>query len=198
MTDVKELKPEQLDQLTDEQVRYVQNLATQRLDPKLAKVVKIALDGKEEDIIKSFTVPPYAYVGPEIEIIPGFNVRFRTLYEDQTYDVHQSSRKFLIDEDPSEVVAGMFLNKSFLAHSIHTVNGEPFGGKVLPDEYVQVAFEDPDSAKEMLIELRKARLRTLGAYASQVIYKLTTAHQVFQQTIDGLLRGEELKDILGN
>jgi hypothetical protein len=196
--DIQALTPKQLTELTDDQIRLVKNISTQRMNPEIVKAMRVALEGKESDIVAAFTKPPFAYVGPEVEILPGFNVSFRSLYEDQSYDVQMSARKFMMKEDPSDVVAGMYLNKCFLVHSINTVNGEPFGGISLPDAYVQVAFERPEEAREMLEQMRDKRLRSLGAYPSQMIVKLTDAHQVFQQTMDGLLNNQELKDILGN
>ena len=196
--DVQALTAEQLGKLTDEQIRFVKNIATQRMNPDIVKAMRVSLTGKEKDIVSSFTKPPFAYVGPEVEILPGFNVSFRSLYEDQSYDVQMSARRFMLKQDPSEVVAGMYLNKCFLVHSLHTVNGEPFGGIVIPDAYVQIAFERPEDASKLLEEMREKRLRSLGAYPTQMIVKLTDAHQIFQQTIDGLLDNRELKDILGN
>lgn len=196
--DIKSLSAEQLNQLTDDQVRIVKNLALARLNPDVVKAMKLAMSGKEEKIVASFTKPPFAFIGPEVEIVPGFNVSFRSLYEDQNYDVQMTTRRFMMDNDPSEVVAGMYLNKCYLVHSIHTVNGEPFGGIAMPEAYVQVAFERPEDAQQLLREMREKRMRSLGAYPTSMIVKLTDAHQVFQQMIDRVIDGESLKDILGN
>jgi hypothetical protein len=196
--DVTELEQDDLEKLTSEQMQFVANLHTRAINPGITKMVKEALEGKEEEIIAAFTVAPYAYVGPEMEINKGFKVRLRSLYEDQTRDVQASARKFAMAESPSEMMAAVYFNKCFLSHSLEEVNGEPFAGVTLPPAYVNVAFEDPERAQELLSTMRDKRMRTLGAYPQIMVNRLSDAHQVFQRTIDSVIKGEDMAEILGN
>lgn len=196
--DITLLEPEQLEKLTSDQRQYVANLHTRSINPSITKMVKEAMGDKEEDIIAALTVPPFAYVSPEMEINKGFKVRLRTLYEDQTRDVQSSARTFAVEENPSEMMAAVYFNKCFLAHSLETVNGEPFAGISLPDAYVNTASEDPERAQELLETMRLKRMRALGAYPQIMINRLSDAHNVFQQTVDAVVKGQSMTEILGN
>ena len=74
--DVTALSTDQLSELSDDQVRFVQNIGTQRLDKKLVEQIKESLKGRDAEIVEEFTRPPFVYVSPEIEVVPGFRSDF--------------------------------------------------------------------------------------------------------------------------
>ncbi len=190
--DVRSLDEKQLDQLSDEQVAYVQDLALRRQNPKLHARVKEAIKDKDKEIFQALSSAPFVYIGPEIEIIPGFKMSLRTLYSSQQDDAMEASTEFIRQARSkggnSDLVNTVHMSKCFLAHAIETLNGLPFGGVQLQRTFFDVAMSQPAEAMKVLVDLRTKRMQAIAMIPQHVLQMAIEANQIFQATLDGVTR----------
>lgn len=182
--DIKSLGTKELDELTEEQVQYVRNQAMIRRNPKIVNAVTSALNGKEQDIIAGLAREPFAYITPEIEIITGLKVRFRSLYTFQTRDVSERTSEFMRVKKASELLAGQYMNQLFLVHGLESINGEPIGMAQLPENVWQL---EGDKVKKACDEFVMKRMSSLDMRPQSLISALVTANQVFQEIYDDVV-----------
>jgi hypothetical protein len=190
--DVKALTGEQLEALTEDQVAYVQDLALRRSNPRLHGRIKDALKDKEKDIFSALCGDPFFYISPEIEIVPGFKVQYRTLYSMQQDDALEASAEFLraatVKGGVSNMVSTVHMSKCFLAHAIETTNSKPFGQSVLSREFFAMAMAQPAEAAKTLVDLRTKRMQAIALIPQHILQILIEGNQVFQASVDAITR----------
>lgn len=184
--EVKELGEEKLRELSDDQVAFVRNLSLERRSPKIHKAVNDALKGKESDVFQALTSKPYAFLSPEIDLMPGLKVQFRSLYGDQQDDVYEASQAYIREKRASELMATSYVSRLFLAYGLERVNGEPFGTRSTNGE--TIISLDPIKRVEHLRMIRDARTAALGMLSQNIVSMLADAHQIFQEFIDKTVR----------
>jgi hypothetical protein len=184
--DVKELGEDMLRELSDEQIAFVRNLSLERRSPKIHKAVNEALKGKEADVFQALTIRPYAFLSPEIDLMPGLKVQFRSLYGDQQDDVYEASQTYIREKRASELMATSYVSRLFLAYGLERVNGEPFGTRSTNGETIITL--DAIKRVEHLRMIRDSRMSALGMYPQNIVSMLADAHQIFQEFIDRTVR----------
>ncbi len=192
--DVQALSPMDLDKLSDEQVQYVRDQAMRKRNPRITAIVQEALKDKSDEIIAGLSREPYAYITPEIELMPGLKIRFRSLYTFQTRDVSERTAEFIKKTRATEMLAAQYMNQLFLVHGIETINGEPLGLVQLPEGVWN--FEGDKIAVAMDGFVPK-RMRALDARPQSLVSAFVTANQVFQELYDDVvnLRGSNKAEI---
>ena len=192
--DVSLLGVDELNQLSDEQVQYVRNQALIKRNPKVAAAVTQALEGKDQEIIAGLAREPFCYVTPEIEVLPGLKVSFRSLYTFQTRDVTERTAQFMRNSKSNEMSGAQYMNQLFLAHGLETINGEPVGMAQMPEGVWKM---DAEKIKVACNEFMTKRMSALDMRPQSLITVLVTANQVFQELYDDVvnLRGSNKREI---
>lgn len=192
--DVRLLLGAGLDALSDEQVQYVRDQAMRRRNPRISEIMHKALDEQAADIISGLARAPFAYVTPEIELMTGLKVKFRSLYTFQTRDVSERTAEFMRSKRASELMSAQYMNQLFLVHGIESINSEPLGNVQLPEEVWN--FEG-DKIEKAMNEFVPKRMRALDARPQSLVSALVTANQVFQELYDDVvnLRGTNTREL---
>lgn len=190
--DVKTLTDDQLEGLSDSQIDFVRDMGLRRQNQSLFSKVKTAMKDQEKAVFQALASPPFFYMAPEIEIMPGFKVRLRTLYSLQQDDAMDASAAFIIAARAkggvSEVVSTVHMSKCFLAHAMEFMNGLPFAGAVLRPEIFDMAIQTPAEAIKVIVDLRTKRMQAIAMIPQPVLQLLIEANQIFQQVIDSITR----------
>lgn len=192
--DVSLLTSADLDELSEEQAQYVREQSMRKRNPRITDIVREALKDKESDIIAGLAREPFAYVTPEIELMAGLKVKFRSLYTFQTRDVSERTAEFIRAKRATEMVAAQYMNQLFLVHGIESINSEPLGLVQLPESVWN--FEG-DKIATAMNEFVPKRMRALDARPQSLVSALVTANQVFQELYDDVvnLRGANKREI---
>lgn len=189
--DVSRMTSDLLDKLSTEQVSYVQNMAMRRRNPEISRRVTAALAGQEPQVIASLGKWPPVYVSPEIELIMGVTVTFRSLLTVQSEDATEATQAFIREKRPSDMLAAQYMSQMFLCHGLQTFNGSPFANRQLGDDIASLMANAPDKAREALASMRATRNNHLAMMPASLVSALIAANEVFQGFYDGIvnLRG---------
>jgi hypothetical protein len=189
---------EDLEKLSDGQLRQAQQIWLKRSTRKAREVMSKLLTGKELEIMTALTTAPFFYVTDEIRISAGMSIRMRSLNEAQALDSQKQLDKFMRDEDPNNLRVSNELNLLLLTHSLTTMNGMDFGGVTMPEDYHELVRTDPKLAAESMSEVRSRRYAALGALPVAIVQRLIEFYQVLQTTVDAVANDEKAGDVLGN
>jgi hypothetical protein len=195
---LKSLAESDFEKLSDGQLRGAQAAYLKRTARKAREIVRDALKGKEEDIIRSLTTPPFAYTTPDLKVSGGMTVRLQSLNNDQVVDAYRQVDQFLSREDANNLRVTNELNLNLLAHSLVRLNGADFGGVDMVDNYHELVRMSPDAARKTLEEIRTKRRAALGALPMPIVQRLIEFYLAMQVAVDGAASGESLGDVLGN
>jgi hypothetical protein len=195
---LKSMATADFDKLTDAQLRSAQASFLKRVAKKARDVVREVLAGKEEDIIRSLTSPPFIYTTPDIKVSSGMTVRLQSLNNDQVIDAYRQVDQFMSREDANNLRVTNELNLALLSHSLVKVNGMDFGGVDAVENYHELVRSDPEMARKTLAEVRDKRRAALGAMPMPIVQRLVEFYLALQVAVDGAANGDSLGDILGN
>ena len=198
--DVSQLTAADLKNLSDDQIRIVQQERISRINAAAKKRVEEVMAGGEvKKIAESMTVRPFTYLSPEIKIMAGYTVRFSSLMKVQSDDAYKQTDDFIRNQDPSQLRAGDCLTKYLLAYSLTFVNGTEFGATNFDvGEYQDLRTRDAKKAEEILFAVRDRRLATLENLSPLVYQRLIEYYNAFQLTLEAITRGPDMDDALGN
>lgn len=195
---LKSLVEADFDKLNDAQLRTAQAAFLKRVAKKAREVVRDALKGKEEDIIRALTSPPFIYTTPDIKVSAGMTVRLQSLNNDQVIDAYRQVDQFMSREDANNLRVTNELNLALLSHSLVKLNGADFGGVDAVDNYHELVRSDPETARATLVAVRDKRRAALGAMPMPIVQRLVEFYLALQVAVDGAANGEGLGEILGN
>lgn len=185
------------DKLSDTQLRTAQSAYLRRVAKKAREIVRDALKGKDEDIIRALTSPPFIYTTPDVRVSAGMTVRLQSLNNDQVIDAYRQVDQFMAREDANNLRVTNELNLNLLSHSLVKVNGADFGGVDVVDNYHELVRSDPESARATLAVVRDKRRAALGAMPMPIVQRLVEFYLALQVAIDGAANGEGLGEVLG-
>lgn len=188
--DVQMLSTTDLDKLSNEQVRYVHDAYLRRTNPRISDIVRGALKNEKEAIITGLSRPPFTYVTPEIELLAGLKVKFKSLFSFQTDDVTMRVQDFMRTKKATEMLGAQHMNKLFLAHGIDSINGEPLGGVMLAGDIWK--SPNSESVSKAVDSFVVKRMTELDCMPQSLVSALISANQVFQGFYDDIvnLRGD--------
>lgn len=194
---IKSLDQQDMEALSDEQLRQAQSLFVKRLTRKARDIVRDALVGKEEDIVRALTTPPFAYTTPDIKVSPGCTIRLQSLNNDQVVDAYRQVDDFMRREDANNLRVSNELNMALLSHSLVKMNSVDFGGVDGVENYHELVRSDPKTARMVLNEVREKRRAALGALPMPITSRLIEFYLAFQTAVDSAANGENIGDLLG-
>ena len=194
---IKSMSSDDMDKFSDEQLRQAQGVFLKRLTRKARDIVREALIGKEEEIVRALTSPPFAYTTPDIKISPGCVIRLQSLNNDQVVDAYRQVDDFMRREDANNLRVSNELNMALLSHSLVKMNGSDFGGVDGAENYHELVRDDPKTARAMLSEVREKRRAALGAMPMPITSRLIEFYLAFQTAVDSAANGENVGDLLG-
>jgi len=197
-TAVTKLSAGDLEGLTDEQLRQTQGIFLKRLAKRARGVVSEALSGKEQDIIRALTTPPFTYTTPDLKVGGDMVIKLQTLSNDQVADAYRQVDKFMSEEDANNMRVTNELNLALLSHSLVKLNGSDFGDVDLPENYHEIVRADPKAAKSVLEQVRERRRAELGAMPMSITSRLVEFYLAMQMAVDAAANSENLSDLLGN
>lgn len=196
---VRELMPEELEYLSDYQLRICQQIQINRVNARASKRIDGVLEGQLKTIAQALTTAPYVYLSPEIKVMAGCAVRFTTLMKAQLEDVHAELDHFIDREKPNDIRTTDYLNSLLLSHALAKFNDDDFGGVTFDaGSYQQLRTTKIEDAKTMLTTLRDERMKALGNLSPHVYQRLIEYYQAFQMAIEILSKGDEMEEALGN
>lgn len=196
---VRGLQREDLDLLSDRQLRLCEQVGFDRLNKRARERVEAALKDQVKVMAEALTQAPYVYLGPEIKIMAGCSVRYATLMKAQLDDAHKELDQFMSRENPNDIRTTDHLNKLLVVHSLFQFNGTDFGGvRFDADEYQRLSVSEPEGAQKMLAAMRNERLRAIGSLSPHVYQRLVEYYQAFQMTVEALSKSEDMDEVLGN
>lgn len=194
---IKSLDQQDMESFSDEQLRQAQSLFVKRLTRKARDIVRDALVGKEEDIVRALTTPPFAYTTPDIKVSPGCTIRLQSLNNDQVVDAYRQVDDFMRREDANNLRVSNELNMALLSHSLVKMNNVDFGGVDGVENYHELVRSDPKTARMVLNEVREKRRAALGALPMPITSRLIEFYLAFQTAVDSAANGENIGDLLG-
>lgn len=194
---IKSLDQQDMESFSDEQLRQAQSLFVKRLTRKARDIVRDALVGKEEDIVRALTTPPFAYTTPDIKVSPGCTIRLQSLNNDQVVDAYRQVDDFMRREDANNLRVSNELNMALLSHSLVKMNNVDFGGVDGVENYHELVRSDPKTARLVLNEVREKRRAALGALPMPITSRLIEFYLAFQTAVDSAANGENIGDLLG-
>jgi hypothetical protein len=194
---IKSMSADDMDKFSDEQLRQAQGVFLKRLTRKARDIVRESLVGKEEEIVRALTTPPFAYTTPDIKISPGCTIRLQSLNNDQVVDAYRQVDDFMRREDANNLRVSNELNMALLSHSLVKMNGSDFGGVDSAENYHELVRDDPKAARAMLAEIRDKRRAALGAMPMPITSRLIEFYLAFQTAVDSAANGENVGDLLG-
>lgn len=192
------LRAEDIEKLSDTQITLAQQVALKRVNKRAQEKVREVLKDKEQDALSAMTLPPFSYTSEELQIMAGMKVRFMSLNRAQVNDAYACADKFALDENPNGIRLTNELNRNLLAYSLCEVNGKPFGDVEMPEDVIELSRADPEGLRETMNEIKSARLASIDAMPSAVVDRLIEHYHAFQIALDGITKGEDLGQLLGN
>lgn len=181
--DVPSLTDEELRKLTEKQIQFVLGMNVEKSNPDVVRRVFDALKGKQQAIMEAMISEPYVYISPAIEILPGFSVVFKTIYDFQQDDIWETAASAQ-DSSKANITASAFLAKMFIVHGIHSINGSPPGGRSIDSKFVKLLETAPKEGKEILENFRQARLADYSKRPPAILNVLHVAYSAFQRKVD--------------
>lgn len=195
---VRSLDYDDLEKLSDIQLRFAQQISIGRLNKKALDRVNEMLRGKEEEIVGAMSMPPFVYTSPPMKVMAGCEVQLSTLTNAQLMDAHKNVDEFARDGSVNDIRINHELNSNLLAHSLVKFRGEDFGDLALPDNFYEIMATDPEGALDTLAEIRTKRMDILKAMPVSIFQRLVEFYTAFQITIENVTKGEDLAEVLGN
>ena len=185
----------ELNELNDNQVEYVAGLMPERLNKRIAVLVKevMPLEKTRDAILSSMLSVTPIYISPEITILPGLKVRYQTLLDYQQEDIFEESARAR-SSTLAQVNQATTMSKLFVAHSIHTINESPLANVVVGKALVDMLSADPAKGVETMVGLRTKRMRELATKPPLVIQALYAGYVQFQSIVDAAVHFESSGD----
>jgi len=140
------------------------------------------LQAKRNEIIADLTTEGFFI--EEIEVLPGLDVSFKSLIDDEQAEVFDYLGRL---KDITDVQIQRGWSRRSLAHALCRINGEKVGG-VAAVNYRQIRAEnDPIKAMEALSAVADKRMSAIASMASGIVDKLLEVNVTYASVVNAIV-----------